>query len=171
LYRSIDLTGGNADLWAVSLDTGKAYPVIESPFDERDAQFSPDGKWIAYSSDESGRPEVYVQPFPGPGGKERLSTNGGTQVRWRRDERELFYVAADMQMMSVAIHLDAEHGVVEAEPPKPLFAARSGGSSGFSRQQYAVSPDGDRFLIGALVSNAAPSPPITLILNWRPAER
>jgi Tol biopolymer transport system component len=60
-------------------DTGKPFPVAQSPFDERDGQFSPDGKWIAYQSDESGRFEVYVQPFPGPGGRERISTTGGAR--------------------------------------------------------------------------------------------
>src|SRR5207237_812990 len=131
--------------------------VVESPFDERDAQFSPDGRWIAYASDDSGRPEVYVRPFPGPGGKERLSTNGGSQVRWRRDGRELFYVAIDGQMMSVPIRIDAARRVVDADPPKRLFAARIGGGGGFSRQQYVVSTDGQRFLLATLVDETTPS--------------
>jgi Tol biopolymer transport system component len=87
---------GDADLWVLPLDGDrKPFPVAQERFDERDGQFSPDVKWIAYESDESGRYEIYVQPFPGSGGKHRVSTDGGTQVRWRADGTELFYIAQD----------------------------------------------------------------------------
>lgn len=70
----------------------KPFPVVQTKFDKRDGQFSPDGKWIAYASDESGRPEAYVQQFSGPGGRSQISTNGGGMARWRRDGKELFYI-------------------------------------------------------------------------------
>jgi Tol biopolymer transport system component len=90
LYRSSDPTMG-WDLWALPLEGDrKPFPVVQTRFSERDPQFSPDGKWIAYQSDESGRHEIYVQPFAGQGGKSQVSTEGGAQVRWRRDGRELF---------------------------------------------------------------------------------
>ena len=95
LYRSPGPMTG-FDLWALPLDGDrKPFPVVQTTFEERDGQFSPDGKWIAYQSNESGRVEIYVQPFPGTGRKERISTSGGTQVRWRRDGKELFYIALD----------------------------------------------------------------------------
>jgi Tol biopolymer transport system component len=92
LYRSFD-PKASYDIWALPM-TGdrKPFPVVQTNFEERDGQFSPDGKWIAYQSDESGRFEIYVQPFPGPGGKERISTKSGAQVRWRPN-KELFDIA------------------------------------------------------------------------------
>ncbi len=97
------------DLWALPLDGDrKSFPVVQTKFNERDGQFSPDGKWIAYQSDESGRWEVYVQPFVGPGGKLQISTNGGAQVRWRRDGKELFYIGLDNRLMAVPIRLDSK---------------------------------------------------------------
>jgi Tol biopolymer transport system component len=93
LYRSLDPKTG-FDLWAVALNgEKKPFPVVQTDSDERDGQFSPDGKWIAYQSSESGRSEIYVQSFREPSGKLLVSTNGGAQVRWRRDGNELFYVA------------------------------------------------------------------------------
>ncbi len=104
LYRSVDPTTGH-DLWALPLDGDKKpFPVVRTNSNEPYGQFSPDGKWIAYQSNESGRDEVYVQPFPGPGAKVRISTNGGAQMRWRRDGKELFYIALDGRLMAVPIH-------------------------------------------------------------------
>jgi serine/threonine protein kinase/Tol biopolymer transport system component len=170
LYRALDVSGGTSDLSAVSFDTRQQFAVAQTAFDERDGQFSPDGKWVAYLSDESGRFEVYVQPFPGPGGRERISANGGAQVRWRRDGRELFYISLDGTLTAVPIRLDSERHTVDAGTPVGLFATHVGGavqSVVFERQQYMVSPDGQRFLMNTLVEDTT-STPITLILNWRP---
>jgi Tol biopolymer transport system component len=168
LYRSLGLgVGTSHDLWALPM-TGdrKPFPVVQTPFNERDGQFSPDGKWIAYQSDESGRFEIYVQPFPGPGRKERLSTNGGAQVRWRHDGRELFYIALDGRLMAVPIQLASNGQSVQAGAPVPLFATHVGGAlQGVNRQQYAVSPDGQRFLMNTITEDA--TGPITVILNWK----
>ena len=167
LYRSPTLTTG-FDLWALPMDgTGKPFPVAQTDFDERDGQFSPDGKWVAYQSNESGRSEVVVQPFPGPGEKLQISTNGGGQVRWRPDGKELFYIALDGRLMAVPIRMGSNGQSIEAAPAVPLFATRVGGGQQLDRQQYVVSPDGRRFLMNTLAEGDNPSP-ITVILNWRP---
>src|SRR4029077_8423609 len=128
---------------------------------------SPSGQWVAYQSNESGRFEIYIQPFPGPGSRERISTEGGAQVRWRRDGRDLFYIALDGRLMAVSIRLRSHDRVVEPGPPVPLFTTRVGGAlQGITRQQYVVSPDVHRFL-RTTVTEDAPSP-ITVILNWKP---
>ena len=135
-------------------------------FDERQGQFSPDGKWIAYQSNESGRFEIYVQPFPGPEGKSLISTNGGGQVRWRRDGKELFYIALDGRLMAVPVQPASSGQAVDSGTPVPLFATPVGGAPQV-RQQYIVSSDGQRFLMKTVTEEAGPSP-ITVILNWRP---
>jgi eukaryotic-like serine/threonine-protein kinase len=158
------------DLWALPIGgDNKPFPIARTNAEERDGQFSPDGKWIAYQSNESGRFEIYLQAFPGPGTKSRISTNGGAQVRWRQDSRELFYVALDGQMMAVPIRLDSNSQAVEAGAPIALFHTRGVGGAvrGVNRQQYVVSPDGQRFLINALSEESVVAP-ITLILNWKP---
>jgi eukaryotic-like serine/threonine-protein kinase len=158
------------DLWVLPIGgDNKPIPIVRTNAEERDGQFSPDGKWIAYQSNESGRFEIYLQAFPGPGTKSRISTNGGAQVRWRQDSRELFYVALDGQMMAVPIRLDSNSQAVEAGAPTALFHTRGVGGAvrGVNRQQYVVSPDGQRFLINALSEESVVAP-ITLILNWKP---
>jgi eukaryotic-like serine/threonine-protein kinase len=153
------------DIWAVRLDGDqKPFPVVQTNFDERDGQFSPDGKWIAYESDESGRFEIYVQPFPGPGLKWPISTNGGAQVRWRHDGKELFYIALDDRLMAVPTHLDSDRQTVRARVPVGLFTTLVGGAVSVNRQQYMVSPDGGRFLLNTVVEG--PISPIIVILNW-----
>ena len=141
---------------------------MQTNFDERDGQFSPDGKWIAYQSNESGRFEIYVQPFPGPGGKVQVSTNGGAQVRWRRDGKELFYIALDDRLMAVPIRLATDGKTIETDAPVPLFVTHIGGACRSERHapEYMVSPDGQRFLMNTITDEAAA--PITVILNWKP---
>jgi serine/threonine protein kinase len=170
LYRSVD-QNENLDIWALPMEGDrKPFPVVQTNFRETDGQFSPDGRWIAYQSDESGRFEIYVQRFPGPGGKVGgkwlISTNGGAQVRWRRDGQELFYIALDGRLMAVAIRLASSGQAVEAGAPVPLFATHVGGAvQGVSRQQYIVSVDGQRFLMNTVTEDA--TAPITVILNWK----
>ena len=165
LDKQFDADGGT-DLWAIGADGASAPQRVTSTlYDERDGQFSPDGKWMAFESNESGRPEVYVQPFPGPGAKTRLSVDGGTQVRWRRDGSELFYLAADQRMMAVPVRTGS--GPISVGTPVALFRTALAPVRSISRQQYAVSRDGQRFLI--VSRDEAPAPPITLLLNWRPA--
>jgi hypothetical protein len=91
-------------LWALPFNGDRRpFPVARTTFVEAFGQFSPNGEWVAYQSNESGRPEVYAQPFPGPGLKLKSSTNGGAQMRWRQDGHELFYLALDSRMMAVPI--------------------------------------------------------------------
>jgi Tol biopolymer transport system component len=171
LYRS-QLQGSNSsqwNLWAAPVGgKGEPFPVVQTNFDERDGQFSPDGKWIAFESNETGRYEIYVQPFPGPGAKVSISAGGGAQVRWRHDGRELFYIALDGQLMAVPIQLSGA-GQPDIGAAVPLFRTNVGGAiaQGVTRQQYDVSTDGQRFLMNTLVEEANASP-ITLILNWKP---
>jgi serine/threonine protein kinase len=166
LYRSPDPKTA-MDIWGLRLDTNEQpFPVVRTDADERDAQFSPDHNWIAYQSNESGRFEIYVQPFLGPGPKHKVSTNGGAQVRWRRDGGELFYVALDGNLMSVPVRVTPDTKSIDAGAAVPLFAARVSPVQ-FDRQQYFVSADGQRFLINTVVEQAT-SPPITVILNYNP---
>jgi hypothetical protein len=138
----------------------KAYPLLHSEFNEFHAHFSPDGRWFAYSSTESGKPEVYVQSFPPAGGKWQVSTNGGAQPQWRRDGKELFYVAPDRKLMAVDVRLGSSF---EMGTPVALFQTQVSGFT--SPNRYAASADGQRFLINSTVQDASPTP-ITVILNW-----
>jgi serine/threonine protein kinase len=166
LYRSSDPKTG-VDIWALPMDGDrKQFPVVRTDADERDGQFSPDGKWIAYQSNESGRFEIYSQPFPGPGTKKPISTSGGAQVRWRRDGHELFYLALDGRLMAVPIRFSADGKTIEPGAAVPLFATRLGDPAEY-RQQYSVSPNGQRFLMN-IVSEEAPISPITVVLNYKP---
>jgi Tol biopolymer transport system component len=162
----------NMAIWMMPLDgESKPSPVVPGEYDARDAQFSNDGRWIAYSSAESGRTEIYVQPFPGPGQKAAISIGGGAQPRWRKDGTELFYIRLDGQLMVVPIALPQDAGAVEAGTATPLFATRVGGAVQMdSRPQYIVSPDGQRFLMNTVVDGPSASP-IALILNWKPPVR
>ncbi len=169
LFRSVDPALSH-DLWALPLDGEKRpFPVVRTGFVEPYGQFSPDGQWVAYQSNESGRAEVYVQPFPGPGARIKISTNGGAQMRWRHDGKELFYLALDGRLMAVPIRA-AHDGGLEPGDPAPLFAARVGEvvplQSGYA-QSYDISPDGQRFLMNT-ITEAAGAPPIEVILNWPP---
>jgi Tol biopolymer transport system component len=169
LFQERDLKS-SADLWALPIGPGQEpHPVVRTDADERGGQFSPDGRWLAFTSTDSGRPEVYLQPFPGPGAKLPISVDGGAQVRWRPDGKELFFIGLDDRLRAVEVALPAEgRGSVAVGAAVPLFLTHVGGSmQGTSGQQYMVSPDGRRFLMNTLL-DAAPVSPITLILNWNP---
>jgi Tol biopolymer transport system component len=162
------ITSDSAGRWDLSVlpvgGTSKPSQVTKTPYNEMGSQFSSDGHWIAFESDESGRNEIYVQPFPGPGAKTIVSTAGGLQARWRGDGRELFYVAPDGKLMAVAMHVAPSGKALEPSSPIALFVTRiSSTRTGGSRHEYVVAADGQRFLMNAFVEqNAAP---ITLVLN------
>jgi len=157
--------GLSTDLWYMPLGADRTpHPFVQSPFQDRDGQFSPDGKWVAYQSNEAGHFEIYLQPFPGPGERIQVSAGGGQQVRWARNGSELFYIAADQRLTSVRVTFGA-NGKLVLGTPVALFRTESD-SQFWTRQQYVVSPDGQRFLINA-ATDAIDPPSITLILNWK----
>ena len=154
-------TQTKTDLWILPMSGDrKPFPFLQTPFNEQQAQFSPDGKWIAYTSDDSGTPEVYVQTFPASGGKWRISTTGGAEPKWRRDGKELFYLAPDKKLMAVDTKLGT---VFEAGVPKALFETRILVLTTF-RNHYVVTGDGQRFLINSGLEET--STPISVVVNW-----
>jgi dipeptidyl aminopeptidase/acylaminoacyl peptidase len=165
LYRSSS-TETAFDLWALSLKDRTTSPVVQTKFAEREAQFFPGGGWFAYQSNESGRFEIYMKPFP-DFGRERIgpiSANGGTQVRWRRDGTELFYLGLDNSLMAVSMRVTSNGQAFELGTPVRLFPTNAMGQAVFL-QQYDVSHDGTRFLITTTQEDTSP---MTVILNWRP---
>jgi eukaryotic-like serine/threonine-protein kinase len=168
LVNSNDLSSKTRlDLWVLPMTgDGKPVPFLSTPFQEGRGQFSPDGKWVAYTSDESGGTEVYVQSFPAGGSKSRVSSKGGDWVRWRRDGREMFYIAPDRKAMSVTVQAIADS--LEFGTPRALFTIpfALSTSGDIAPYTYDVMPDGQRFLALAPAGDAE-SPPITVILNWQ----
>jgi eukaryotic-like serine/threonine-protein kinase len=152
------------DLWLLPL-AGERKPALylQTPFDETHAKFSPDGRFVAYTSKESGRDEVYVQTFPAAGGKWQISTDGGDQAQWRADGKELFFLGLDRKLRAVAVK--TEHGF-QPGMQRVLFEARTTVPAGLaSRASYAVSGDGQRFLVDKIVSDGGRIP-ITVVLDW-----
>jgi serine/threonine-protein kinase len=138
----------------------KAQPFLRTPFSEGAPRFSPDGRWLAYISNESGRYEIYVQPYPGPGGKWQISTEGGTEPVWNPNGRELFYRSGDKMM---AVDIATQPGFA-AGKPRMLFEGRYV-LSPVQTDNYDVSPDGQRFLMLKPTEQAALTQ-INVVLNW-----
>jgi Tol biopolymer transport system component len=153
-----------ADVWVLPLfGDRKPFPLAQTEFIETSGVFSPDGRWIAYTSNESGQPNVYVRPFLRAGGKYQVSRDGGSHPVWRADGTELFYLSGATTMMAVPIKAT---GQLEGGVPQTLFQP---GRLILNRgQAYAVTRDGGRFLVKASLrrSNAAP---ITVVVNWTAA--
>jgi len=156
------------DIWLLPLE-GDHKPILylQTPFNERFAQISSDGRYMAYTSDESGRDQVYVQPVPPSGAKWLISTGGGTQPRWRRDGRELFYIAADQMLMAAPVQTS---GNFESGTPQALFTAPEGAARNRRDFVYQPSADGKRFLVNVVAGGeSASAPPLTVWLNWQAA--
>jgi dipeptidyl aminopeptidase/acylaminoacyl peptidase len=158
------------DLWVLPLNRGN--PAGQEPklylgteFNESQGRFSPDGHLVAYTSNASGRDEIYVQPFPASvGGKTIVSRGGGVAPRWRRDGKELFYISADSKMMSVEVSTGP---VFRAGIPRALFQAPIwGGGTTHHVTRYDVTADGKKFLINSVEGGVPPPSPITVVLNW-----
>jgi dipeptidyl aminopeptidase/acylaminoacyl peptidase len=149
--------GAGWDLWVFRLSDHKAQPFLQTRFNEIAPRFSPDGRWLAYASDESGRYEIYVQPYPGPGGKWQISTDGGTEPVWAHNG-ELFYRNGD-KMMAVET---ATRSNFSADKPKALFEGHY--ATYQTLPSYDVTPDGQRFLL-AKPSEQGPQE-INVVLNW-----
>jgi eukaryotic-like serine/threonine-protein kinase len=153
--------GDDADLYAIPLfGERKPFAIVQSPFAQDEPHLSVDGRWLAYNSIESGAWQVYIVSFPAADQQISISTNGGAQPRWRRDGKELYYLALDGKMMAVDIKGDAK---IEPGVPHMLFDTRLNVDP--IRDQYAVTPDGQRFLILKPLEEPATTP-ITLVLNW-----
>ncbi len=166
VYTAFGLTkGATAELWVLPLAGDRQpFPYVKTEFQETQARFSPDVRWIAYVSNESGRDEVYISGFPTVGGKVRVSTNGGVQPRWRPDGKELFYLSPDRKVMAVPVKADS---TVEVGTPKALFDVRFapiGSGAPYAPYQYDATADGQRFMINTPLENA--TVPITVVLNW-----
>jgi Tol biopolymer transport system component len=166
LYSATGDPKTGIDIWVLPLAAGaKPAPLVQTPFNESNAQFSPDGRWVAYQSDESGRYEIYVIPFGSergaPGGKRQISTTGGVQVRWRRDGNELFYL--DGKLM--AAEVGAKGGAFEVGQVSALFGGLIGGGGYF----YDVAADGHRFLVEVPVEQSTNAEPLTVVQNWTAA--
>ena len=153
-----------ADIWIVPLSGDrKPFAYLETPFGERDARFSPNGRWIAYVSDETGPREVYIQSFPIGRGKWQISRGGGGPPTWRRDGKEIFYVSGD-KLMSVEVKTDGD--TFEVGTPQPLFEVRGAAlPGGLGGAAFDANADGQRFLIGVPMQEAT-FLPITVVLNW-----
>jgi Tol biopolymer transport system component len=155
---------GNFNVWVLPL-AGDRKPqlFLESSFRTVQPQFSPNGKWLAYTSTESGGIEVYIVPYPAGSGKWPVSTAGGAYPRWRRDGKELYYLSRDDKMMAAEIRESA--GKLEIGAPRALFQVRQIASVG---HPYDVTADGSRFLVSVQTEQPA-TESITLVVNW-PAE-
>ena len=136
---------------------------MRTPFQETNSEFSKDGRWIAYESDESGRFEIYAQPFPGPGERVQISTTGGVQVRWRHDGKEIIYLASDNTLTAATV--TSQPSGFDVGAVRPLFAVRPRPMVRLDAYPYDVSSDGQRFLVNTLVADAT-STAITLVVNW-----
>ena len=150
------------DIWVLRMGDRKAQPFLRTPFLESAPRFSPDGHWLAYVSDESGHREIYVQAYPGPGGKWQISTEGGTEPVWNPIGRELFYRSGD-KMMAVEITAQPSFSVGK---PKVLFEGPYQPTPA-TFSNYDVSPDGQRFLMLKASEQAQAAPTqINVVLNW-----
>jgi hypothetical protein len=161
LYQMPDAQTGQ-DLWvAPQFGDRKPYPYLRTQANEQEGRFAPGPEgvphWVSYVSDETGRDEIYVQAFPLSGEKKHISIDGGSEPIWRSDGTELFYLGGDRNLMAVPIRVGT---TIEAGLPKSLFPVRAIGS----RRNYAVTGDGQRFLVSGAVGDVAP---ITVVLNWQ----
>jgi Tol biopolymer transport system component len=175
-YILFHTSGGDSDsgIWIMPAGSGEAIPrkpvqLIQEHFPAIGGNFSPDGKWIAFVSSESGRFEVYVQAFQGGdsprvyGERHRISTGGGIFPRWRGDGRELFFVSGDNRLMSAAIRFEP---AFQAAEPAALFRLRSPiGILPTEISGFDVARDGQRFVV--VVMDSANSPPLTVVVNWQ----
>jgi Tol biopolymer transport system component len=151
----------NWDIWVMPMSGDpKPVPFLKTQFAELNAAFSPDGRFLAYQSNESGRVEIYVQSFPGPGGKWQVSTSGGREPQWRADGRELYYRALDQKVIAVDVQIGS--GIM-AGTPHALFQGRF--DTGLARTRFLATADGKRFLTVAPLGRESMTP-TTVVLNW-----
>src|SRR5438445_146682 len=161
IFQTYDLAT-RWDLWMFSLADHRAAPLLREPANEKEGQLSPDGKWIVYTSDEAGRPDVYVSRFPSMTGRWQISSTGGggSQPRWRHDGREIFFLSSDRKMMSAEVRTSGAD--FTSLVPQALFQTRARYTG---ERCYDVSADGQRFAVNSMVLDQ-PVSPIVVVLNW-----
>ena len=163
IAATVSRPGTGSDLVVFSFETNEFETFLQTEDTEQSGKFSPSGRWLAYESDVSGENEVYVRAFPGPGGEWQVSTSGGMRPLWRADGSELYYVATDGQMMSVAVESDE---VFRHDTPVALFEFE-GWITPEGTTTYQVTPDGSKFLtMGPVEGEVAGAPVISLLLGW-----
>ena len=154
------------EIFVMRLSDRKIHTVLQThtaTFEDA-PQFSPDGHWILYASDETGRREIYVQPYPGPGGKWQVSTDGGNEPMWSRNGREIFY--RDGQRM-MAVDITTQPGFIAGKPHELFEGDYLKNGAGYARPNYDISPDGQRFLMVKPLSLEQATPTqINVVLNW-----
>ena len=160
-YTNTNIKGNTQnDIWILPMfGDHKTFPFLQTPANEVDAQFSPDGRWIAYVSDESGTNQVYIAPFPAAGGKWQISRSGGTEPRWRGDGKEIFFLSFDNKLMVVA--LNPKESTLEVANAEPLFEVHPANPPGY---HYDVTSNGKRFLVDTTKEGS--SAPLALVVNW-----
>ena len=157
------LFGKTNELWYLSWPERVVKPLLQAKWTVQNAQFSPDGRWMAYASNETGKMEIYVSPFPNGNGKWQVSSGGGQEPRWRQDGKELFYLSADGKMTAVAVTTGPS---VKAGSPVALFQThRRQPISSQDVFSYDVSGDGQRFLIATKLDETSAAP-LAILLNW-----
>jgi Tol biopolymer transport system component len=163
LYTSYMPNTKNA-LWILPMfGEQRPKPFLQAPFNEMQGEISPDGHWVAYISDESGSWEVYLQSFPEPGRAQVISIGGGTEPHWRKDGKELFYLAPDHTLMTVPITLNSPPAI---ERPRALFRSPVFSMAGIVSNQFAVSADGQRFLFVAEEKTTKEVDQVTVLSSW-----
>ena len=165
----------NADSWILTFPSGRAgerpeaRSFLRTEFNEGEgATFSPDGRWVAYQSDESGKNQVYVRPFSGSDGKWQISINGGTRPHWRRDGKEIFYLSEDDKITAAEISVNGsglERGDVRSLFKVSDAVKNTGGATYLDASVFDVTADGRRFLVNVFMDNESPYP-VTLVVNW-----
>ena len=159
--RAAPTPGTGLDIWALPLfGERKPFPIVQTPFNDIEPRVSPDGKWMAYQSSESGRDEIYITAFPGGGVKWQISSSSGSVPRWRRDSKELFFLDGGDNLM--AVDINTSEGTVRPGTPRALFRARAAQGA---RGPYTVTGDGTKFLINS-GDVQEESEPLTLVQNW-----
>lgn len=171
IYQELD-PKTNWNLWALPLSGDrKSIALVATPSIESQGQMSPDGRWLAYTSDETGPAEIYIQRFPPSAGKWQISSGGGAQPRWRRDGRELYYLTrttGELMAAEIQTLTSTNSATIKAGVPRSRFPANANSSFGLLRNAYDVSSDGQKFLINTTPpdSSANGTDPITVVLNW-----
>jgi dipeptidyl aminopeptidase/acylaminoacyl peptidase len=155
--------GSSWDLWDLPTETLHPQAVLKTPFDEYQGVLSPDSRFLAYVSEESGVPQVYVQSFPNGEQRAQVSSHGGSEPQWRADGRELFFLRADRMMMAVPVSLSP---TFQGREPMPLFQTRVPILANPFRWHYDVSADGQRFLVNT-APESVPPPAIHVVMDWR----